>query len=141
MGASPMSLKKNRCSMHLSPMLRRAGSRSSSLAKRPGSSGYWVLQYSSSDAYTFSLSISTSCMLDSAFASETCTHAVSSRQPVTSGYTVGTLTVHHGDSCRLSGQSEIERNKLQRQRTNAIQFFTSTETGVMNSEHSRYHVL
>ncbi len=32
MGVSPMSLKKNRCSKHFSPMERRAGSRSNSLA-------------------------------------------------------------------------------------------------------------
>lgn len=31
-GVSPMSLKKNRCSKHFSPMERRAGSRSNSLA-------------------------------------------------------------------------------------------------------------
>lgn len=32
MGVSPMSLKKKRCSRHLSPMERRAGRRSNSLA-------------------------------------------------------------------------------------------------------------
>ena len=71
MGVSPMSLKKKRCSRHLRPILRSAGRRSRSLAKRPGSSGYCVLQYSSSDAYTFSLRPSTSEMADRPLASET----------------------------------------------------------------------
>ena len=59
MGVSPISLKKKRCSRHLSPMERRAGRRRRSLAKRPGSSGLRALQYSSSEAYTFSRSCST----------------------------------------------------------------------------------
>lgn len=44
MGVSPMSLKKNRCSKHFSPIERRAGSRSNSLANLPGCSGYFCLQ-------------------------------------------------------------------------------------------------
>ncbi|KAG9353866.1 hypothetical protein JZ751_011990 [Albula glossodonta] len=58
MGVSPISLKKKRCSRHLSPMERRAGSRSNSLAN--------LLQTqqtktgASREAYTFSLSASTS---------------------------------------------------------------------------------
>ena len=39
MGVSPINLKKNKCSRHLSPILLSAGSRSRSLANRPGSSG------------------------------------------------------------------------------------------------------
>lgn len=63
MGVSPINLKKNKCSRHLSPMDRRAGSRSNNLANRPGCSGYVDLQYSSKTAYTFSRSAST-CIVD-----------------------------------------------------------------------------
>jgi hypothetical protein len=42
-GWSPISLKKKRCSRHLRPIDRSAGRRKSSLAKRPGSSGYGFL--------------------------------------------------------------------------------------------------
>ena len=56
-----MRRKKKRCSRHLSPMERSDGSRRSSLAKRPGSSGCVVRVYSSRAVYTFSRRISTSC--------------------------------------------------------------------------------
>ena len=59
MGVSPISLKKNKCSKHFSPIDRSAGSRSNNLANRPGCSGYVALQYSSRTAYTFSRSAST----------------------------------------------------------------------------------
>lgn len=39
MGVSPINLKKNKCSKHLRPILRRAGSRNSNLANLPDCSG------------------------------------------------------------------------------------------------------
>jgi hypothetical protein len=69
-GVSPINLKKNKCSRHFSPILLKAGKRSSNLANRPGSSGYLVLQYSSREAYTFSRNCSTSWVAARPFASE-----------------------------------------------------------------------